>query len=102
MIFKVKNSSIAENVYLARDSQKLPWDDEKGDCEIRHGSSREYDYDNYPGDVTCGVRHGVGEHWLFTDILRKNGYNEDLQFQFRYQQYISNFIRTGNPNSKSH
>ena len=65
-------------IYIARVSQRLPWD-----------------------RVEEGVRHGVGEHWYFHDALRNDPkYVDDKPFQYSYVQYLSNFIRTGDPNSK--
>jgi hypothetical protein len=47
-----------------------------------------------------GVSHGASEHWYFNDTFRSDSkYEDDIKFQYSYVQYISNFIRTGDPNS---
>ncbi|CBY14372.1 unnamed protein product [Oikopleura dioica] len=64
-------------LYLARVSQRLPWQ-----------------------PVEDGVMHGASEHWFFNDTFRSDSkYEDDMKFQYSYVQYISNFIRTGDPNS---
>jgi len=50
--------------------------------------------------VEDGVMHGASEHWFFNDTFRSDSkYEDDMKFQYSYVQYISNFIRTGDPNS---
>ena len=64
-------------LYLARISQRLPWQ-----------------------SIEEGVSHGASEHWFFNDTFRSDPkYEEDAKFQYSIQQYIANFIRTGDPNS---
>jgi len=47
----------------------------------------------YPGDEL--VEHGVGEHWYF----RTSGNLTERAWRSDYKNYMSNFIRTGDPNS---
>jgi len=42
------------------------------------------------------VKHGVGEHWYYGT----GGNEEEKIWRNDYQNYISNFIRHGDPNGK--
>ena len=42
------------------------------------------------------VIHGAGEYWFYDSF----GNTTEMEFRNKFQNYISNFIRTGDPNSK--
>lgn len=50
-----------------------------------------------PPNTPDKVEHGSGEDWYFDTF----GNESELIWRNDYQNYVSNFIRHGSPNSKS-